>query len=81
MLTIVASLIGQTVNLQQHVMREREGLLEQQQIIRALARANGIQAKAAALLGITPRQLGYRLRKYGIVRAFQVPGEAVALGA
>ncbi|MBI3120875.1 MAG: hypothetical protein HYZ03_01170, partial [candidate division NC10 bacterium] len=48
--------------------------LERQQIIRALARADGIQARAAALLGITPRQLGYRLRRFGIIRSFQVPG-------
>ena len=47
--------------------------LEQQQIIRALARADGIQARAAALLGITPRQLGYRLRRHQIVRSFQLP--------
>ncbi len=45
------------------------------------ARADGVQARAAALLGITPRQLGYRLRKHGIVRAFQVAGEPVALNA
>ena len=43
------------------------------------ARADGVQARAAALLGITPRQLGYRLRNHGIVRAFQVGGEPVAL--
>ncbi len=55
--------------------------LERQEIIRALARANGVQAKAATLLGITPRQMAYRLRKYGIVRAFQVAGGAVALKA
>ena len=55
--------------------------LERQQIIRALTQANGVQAKAAALLGITPRQLGYRLRRYGVVRAYQVAGESHALEA
>jgi len=55
--------------------------VEREQIIHALARADGVQARAAALLGITPRQLGYRLRKHGIVRAFQVTGEPVALEA
>jgi Nif-specific regulatory protein len=50
--------------------------LEREQVIRALAHANGVQAKAAALLGITPRQLGYRLRKYGVVREFRLGGEA-----
>jgi Nif-specific regulatory protein len=46
--------------------------MEREQIIQALARSNGVQARAATLLGITPRQLAYRLRKYGIVRAFQI---------
>jgi Nif-specific regulatory protein len=53
--------------------------VEREQIIQALARADGVQARAAALLGITPRQLGYRLRNHGIVRGFQVGGERVAL--
>jgi len=35
--------------------------------------------RAAALLGITPRQLGYRLGKRGIVRAFQVADDSVSL--
>jgi len=52
--------------------------LERQQVIRALAQAHGVQARAAALLGITPRQLGYRIRKYGIVRAFRMANEARA---
>jgi Nif-specific regulatory protein len=44
---------------------------ERQQILQALAQAEGIQVKAAALLGITPRQLAYRLRRHQIVRSFQ----------
>jgi Nif-specific regulatory protein len=55
--------------------------LERQQVIRALAQSHGVQARAAALLGITPRQLGYRMRKYGIVRAFRMANEAYALQA
>jgi len=43
---------------------------ERQQILRALSQADGVQVKAAALLGITPRQLAYRLRRHQIVRAF-----------
>jgi Nif-specific regulatory protein len=53
--------------------------VEREQIIQALARADGVQARAATLLGITPRQLGYRLGKHGIVRGFQVAGEPVTL--
>jgi Nif-specific regulatory protein len=46
--------------------------MEREQVIHALARAGGVQAKAAALLGITPRQLAYRLRRHRIVRSFQI---------
>ncbi len=55
--------------------------LERQQVIRALAQSHGVQARAAALLGITPRQLGYRMRKYGIVRAFQIAGGGLTFEA
>jgi Nif-specific regulatory protein len=41
--------------------------LERQQIVKAMEEAGGVQAKAAKELGITPRQLGYRLKKYGLV--------------
>jgi Nif-specific regulatory protein len=47
--------------------------LERAQVCDALARANGIQADAARLLGITPRQIAYRLKKYGIRRIFHDP--------
>ena len=33
---------------------------------RALERSGYVQAKAARLLGLTPRQLAYRVRKFGI---------------
>lgn len=32
----------------------------------ALERCGGVQSRAALLLGITPRQIGYKMRKYGI---------------
>jgi len=38
--------------------------IERRRIERALEECDGVQAQAAALLGLTPRQLGYRLRKY-----------------
>lgn len=40
--------------------------LERTHIIHALKQSNGIQQKASRVLGITPRQLGYRIRKYNI---------------
>ena len=44
--------------------------IERQQILRALREAAGVQVKAATLLGITPRQLAYRLRRHRIIRSF-----------
>jgi len=45
--------------------REIEGL-ERSRIIKALKDNNGVQQQAARSLGFTPRQLGYRMKKYGI---------------
>ena len=40
--------------------------LEKESIIEALIENRGIQTKAAAQLGMTPRQIGYKIKKYGI---------------
>ena len=40
--------------------------IERQRVVEALQRSGGVQTRAASLLGITPRQLGYRLKKYQI---------------
>ena len=40
--------------------------LEKEKIFDALKRAGYVQAKAARQLGITSRQIGYKIRKYGI---------------
>lgn len=40
--------------------------LERRRIINALKENNFIQQKASQVLGITPRQLGYRIKKYSI---------------
>ncbi|MEW6720580.1 MAG: nif-specific transcriptional activator NifA [Thermodesulfobacteriota bacterium] len=41
---------------------------EKAMIEEALAKAEGNRSKAARVLGITPRQIGYKARKYGIGR-------------
>jgi Nif-specific regulatory protein len=40
--------------------------LEKERILRALRENDFVQYRAASALGITPRQLGYRVKKYGI---------------
>ncbi|MFI5305640.1 MAG: nif-specific transcriptional activator NifA [Nitrospiria bacterium] len=41
--------------------------VERTKIIQALEKSGGIQAKAARILGITPRQIGYKIKKYNII--------------
>ncbi|MCL5791566.1 MAG: sigma 54-interacting transcriptional regulator, partial [Deltaproteobacteria bacterium] len=40
--------------------------IEKNKIIEALKESNGIKARASRMLGITQRQLGYKIKKYGI---------------
>jgi len=40
--------------------------IEKTNILHALEKSGWVQAKAARLLGITPRQIGYKIKKYGI---------------
>jgi Nif-specific regulatory protein len=40
--------------------------LERERLLEALQRCGGVQTRAATLLGLTPRQLGYKMRKYHI---------------
>ncbi|MFA5353527.1 MAG: nif-specific transcriptional activator NifA [Thermodesulfovibrionales bacterium] len=41
--------------------------IEKARIIEALRKTGWIQAKAARVLGITPRQIGYKMKKYSIM--------------
>jgi two-component system NtrC family response regulator len=45
---------------------ERVAAFEKQLIDHALEEAQGIQTRAAKLLGITERHLRYKLKKYGL---------------
>ncbi len=40
--------------------------LEKKRVMEAMEKCGGVQSRACKLLGITPRQLGYRLKKYKI---------------
>jgi Nif-specific regulatory protein len=40
--------------------------IERERLVEALQTSGGVQTRAAMLLGITPRQLGYKLKKYRI---------------
>jgi Nif-specific regulatory protein len=47
--------------------------MEKERILRTLRESSGIQTKAAKAMGLTVRQLGYKLKKYGIT--LRVPQE------
>ncbi|HEY4484861.1 MAG TPA: nif-specific transcriptional activator NifA [Nitrospiria bacterium] len=40
--------------------------LEREQVVEALRKCGGVQSRAARLLGITARQMGYKIKKYKI---------------
>ncbi len=46
----------------------QSGLIDRERLEQAMATAGWVQAKAARLLGRTPRQVGYSLRRHGIKR-------------
>jgi len=81
-LTIIASLIGHAVRLRQvstrnlHTLDDWEALreLERELVMRALHEAGGTQARAAARLGLTPRQFAYKMKKYRIIEEFRIDG-------
>lgn len=44
--------------------------IEKTSIIDALEKTGWVQAKAARLIGLTPRQIGYKMKKYGLSAAY-----------
>lgn len=49
--------------------------LEREQILQALEKCGGVQARAARLLGLTPRQIAYKMAKYKIRPSHTVSSE------
>ncbi|WP_394036972.1 nif-specific transcriptional activator NifA [Xanthobacter albus] len=45
---------------------EEDDPSERERLVDAMERAGWVQAKAARLLGLTPRQIGYALKKHGV---------------
>ena len=43
-----------------------DALPQRERLVRVMERAGWVQAKAARMLGISPRQMGYALRKHNI---------------
>ena len=49
-------------------LREKIRDIEREEILHALRECRWVMAKAARMLGITERMIGYKIRKYGIER-------------
>lgn len=75
-LTIMASLIGHAMWLRQEQAQHLPALdnwkglreLERELAMRTLKENGDAQARAAPRLGITPRQLAYKMQKYRIIK-------------
>jgi len=58
--------------LQRESLRAGIEDIEKSSILDALEKTGWVQAKAARMIGITPRQIGYKMKKYGISSANSV---------
>jgi len=58
--------VGQESRVDVAGLNSEVAVLERRRIIQALKKSDFVQQKAAKTLGISPRQLGYRIRKYNI---------------
>jgi Nif-specific regulatory protein len=47
-------------------LKEKIREIEKEEILRALSETKWVRARAARMLGITERMIGYKIRKYGI---------------
>jgi len=52
--------------LQKESLRAGIQDIEKSSILDALEKTGWIQAKAARMIGLTPRQIGYKMKKYGL---------------
>ncbi|MDD5558249.1 helix-turn-helix domain-containing protein [Candidatus Methylomirabilis sp.] len=64
-----AKILSDQVDLEQVL-----GELERELVMRALRENGGVQARAAARLGLTPRQFAYKMKKYRIIKEFRIDG-------
>jgi Nif-specific regulatory protein len=58
--------VADDTSIEGMTLEEEVEVLERRRIISALRQTGQVQSKAARALGITPRQLGYKMKKYDI---------------
>ena len=54
--------------------------IQRMAILEALTRAGGVQRRAAAALGMTPRVLNYRMKQFGLVSRFSTQKRRAVAG-
>ncbi|WP_430516744.1 nif-specific transcriptional activator NifA [Bradyrhizobium yuanmingense] len=66
--TLLPQSIGEMTSLAPagRILDSGARMADRERVIAAMEKSGWVQAKAARLLGLTPRQIGYALRKYGI---------------
>jgi Nif-specific regulatory protein len=57
--------VSKAADIDSGIPRTDDGT-DRQRLIQAMETAGWVQAKAARILGLTPRQMGYALRKHQI---------------
>jgi Nif-specific regulatory protein len=62
-------------------LRAKVTEIEKEEITKALTESNWIMARAARLLGITERIIGYKIKKYGIRKEGGRPSREISSGA
>lgn len=56
-------------------LKDKVHEMEREEIVNALKENNWIMAKAARMLGITERMIGYKIKKLGIRKKFEIGSE------
>lgn len=58
-------------------LRDKMREIEKGEILNALKECNWVMSRAARMLGITERMIGYKVKKYGIKREVGIEREPV----
>ena len=58
-------------------LRDKVREIEKEEILNAMKECNWVMSRAARVLGITERMIGYKIRKYGIKREVDIQREAI----
>ena len=53
-------------------LKDKVAKMEREEIVKALKEHNWVMARAARMLGITERMIGYKIKKIGIRKKFEM---------